>query len=106
MSGLVDGLVALLNRLPRVPRSTAVGWALVATAGLLVALAGTLVVAASYYSLPAPGTSTPRIRLYAAGRPLAVAYPGHRAQDWVPLAEIPRQVVDAVVTAEDRRFWR
>ncbi len=58
-----------------------------------------------HYSLPRRGTSAPLVRLYAEGRPIALAYPWHRAQDWVPLDRIPRPVVDAVLTAEDHRFW-
>jgi len=32
-------------------------------------------------------------------------HPQRRAQTWVPLEKIPRPIVDAVLTAEDRRFW-
>src|SRR5712691_4100562 len=65
-----------------------------------------------HYSLPAPdGLRTPTVHLYAhgqlsaGGRPVAVIYPSHRAQSWVALERIPRSVVDAVLVAEDRRFW-
>jgi len=57
------------------------------------------------YSLPQPGDSAPTIQLYAGTQPIGTIYPAHRAQSWVPLAEIPRPVVDAVLIAEDRRFW-
>ena len=48
------------------------------------------------YSLPQPGDSAPTIQLYAGAQPIGTIYPAHRAQSWVPLAEIPRPVVDAV----------
>jgi penicillin-binding protein 1B len=57
------------------------------------------------YSLPEPGASAPTIQLYAGTQPIGTIYPAHRAQSWVPLSEIPRPVVDAVLIAEDRRFW-
>jgi penicillin-binding protein 1B len=65
-----------------------------------------------HYSLPAPDSlRTPTVHLYAHGQlsagglPVAAIYPSHRAQSWVPLERIPRSVVDAVLVAEDRRFW-
>jgi len=65
-----------------------------------------------HYSLPEPGgPRVPTIHLYAngqlstGGRPIAAIYASHRAQSWVPLERIPRPVVDAVLVAEDRRFW-
>jgi 1A family penicillin-binding protein len=57
------------------------------------------------YSLPEPNESAPAIRLFAGTQPIGTIYPAHRAQSWVPLAKMPRSVVDAVVIAEDRRFW-
>ncbi|HEV8439004.1 MAG TPA: PBP1A family penicillin-binding protein [Methylomirabilota bacterium] len=75
---------------------------------LAVVLAGVAIglgAAAWRYSLPSFDLHAPAIRVYAEGRPIAVAYPWRRAQDWVPLDRIPRPVVDAVVAAEDRRFW-
>ncbi len=57
------------------------------------------------YSLPRPGASAPAIHLYGGAQPIAVLHPGRRARSWVPLDRIPRPVVDAVLTAEDRRFW-
>ncbi|PWU24487.1 MAG: transpeptidase-transglycosylase [Candidatus Rokuibacteriota bacterium] len=78
---------------------------LLATAVPVVAFIALIATASFRYSLPAPGTAAPVIRLYAGARPIGVAYPSHRAQDWVPLDEMPRYVVDAVVIAEDRRFW-
>ena len=67
----------------------------------LLVLAG----ASWQYSLPQPGTGAPAIRVYAGTEPIGTIYPAHRAQSWVPLAEFPRSVVDAVLIAEDRRFW-
>jgi 1A family penicillin-binding protein len=96
----------LLSGLLRIFRSNAARWLLLVMAVALTALAGTLAVAATYYALPPRGTSAPTIRLYAGARPIAVAYPWHRAQEWVSLERMPRHVIDAVLTAEDRRFWR
>ena len=71
-----------------------------------------LVAISWHYSLPDPGgPRVPTIQLYAngqlstGGRPIAAIYASHRAQTWVPLDRIPRPVVDAVLVAEDRRFW-
>ena len=36
---------------------------------------------------------------------VGVIYPTRKAQTWMPLEKIPRAVIDAVMTAEDRRFW-
>src|SRR5215831_20594756 len=63
-------------------------------------------VAAWHFSLPQPGSSQPAVHLYAGNEPIGVIYPTHRAQNWVPLEQIPRPVVDAVLVAEDRRFWK
>jgi penicillin-binding protein 1B len=57
------------------------------------------------YSLPEPNKGAPAIHLFAGTQPIGTIYPAHRAQIWVPLAKMPRSVVDAVVIAEDRRFW-
>jgi penicillin-binding protein 1B len=57
------------------------------------------------YSLPERGDVAPTIQLYAGTQPIGTIYPGHRAQSWVPLKEIPSPVVGAVLIAEDRRFW-
>ncbi len=57
------------------------------------------------YSLPEPNEGAPAIHLFAGTQPIGTIYPAHRAQSWVPLAKMPRSVVDAVVIAEDRRFW-
>lgn len=79
-----------------------------ATVLLLASLALVLgVIAASWhYALPEPGVSQPAIRLYAgAAEPIGSIYPTRRAQSWMPLERIPRSVVDAVLIAEDRRFW-
>jgi 1A family penicillin-binding protein len=67
----------------------------------LLVLAG----ASWHYSLPEPGAGSPAIHVYAGTEPIAVIHPAHRAQSWVPLARIPRSVIDAVLIAEDRRFW-
>jgi penicillin-binding protein 1B len=80
----------------------------ISTALLLTAfvLAVGVVGASSWlYSLPEPGTSQPAVRLYAGTEPVGVIYPTHRAQSWVPIDRIPRPLVDAVLIAEDRRFW-
>ena len=47
----------------------------------------------------------PEVKLYAGGEMVGTIYPNHKAQTWMPLENIPRVVVDAVLTAEDRRFW-
>ena len=82
-------------------RRLAVAATLLVTAVLLGALAGVT----WYFSLPAGGSGAPAIRLYSGAQPVGVLYPAHRAQSWVPIERIPRSVVDAVLVAEDRRFW-
>ena len=48
----------------------------------------------------------PTLRLYAGTDEIAVLHGlSHRAQIWRPLEEFPRAVVDAVLVAEDRRFF-
>src|SRR4029077_2926454 len=42
---------------------------------------------------------------YAGAEMVGVIYPSHKAQTWMSLEKIPREVIDAVLTAEDRRFW-
>lgn len=69
--------------------------------GLLLAVTG----ACWLFSLPEPGSSQPAIRLYAGADPVGVIYPTRSAQTWVPLERFPHVVVDAVLLAEDRRFW-
>src|SRR6266853_1858436 len=78
--------------------------AILAAAAVFIPLL-VLVGASWHYSLPEPGASVPAIRVYAGTEPIGTVYPAHRAQIWVPLTEIPRSVVDAVLIAEDRRFW-
>src|SRR5262247_1726298 len=78
---------------------------------LVSSLIGVLVVvvvsvAAWHFSLPEPGSSQPAVHLYAGTEPIGVIYPSHRAQNWVPFERFPQPVVNAVLTAEDRRFWR
>jgi penicillin-binding protein 1B len=49
----------------------------------------------------------PTIRLYAGTEEIAILQGlSRRAQIWRPLDEFPKPVVDAVLTAEDRRFFR
>jgi penicillin-binding protein 1B len=57
--------------------------------------------------LPArPATDGPTIRLYAGNEEIAVLHGlSRRAQIWRPLEDFPRPVVDAVLIAEDRRFF-
>lgn len=77
---------------------------------IALALAGALGIACGWtswqYPLPDPRAEVPAVRLYAGGEELAVLQGTSReAQSWVPLARIPRSVVDAVLAAEDRRFF-
>jgi penicillin-binding protein 1B len=59
-----------------------------------------------HYALPdAQGAPGPVVRLYAAREEIAVFQgSSNRSQIWVPLPQIPRPVVHAVLAAEDRRF--
>src|SRR5215467_1363563 len=70
--------------------------------GMVLVIVG----AAWHFSLPDPGSRQPAVHLYAGNEPIGVIYPTHRAQSWVALDQIPRPVVDAVLVAEDRRFWK
>jgi len=58
------------------------------------------------YPLSDPGATLPVVRLYAGTEEIA-AFQGtsRRSEIWVPLARIPRAVVDAVLAIEDRRFF-
>jgi len=76
---------------------------LLVVTGLSVAAAATA--ASWHYSLPEPGVSEPEVRLYAGAEMVGVIYPSRKAQTWMSLEKIPREVIDAVLTAEDRRFW-
>src|SRR5262245_12812753 len=79
--------------------------AVVAAIGIgAVALA---VAAAGWYCvLPTSGVETPTITLDSdGGGPIGVVYPLHRAQRWVPIERMPTLAVNAVLAAEDRRFW-
>jgi 1A family penicillin-binding protein len=82
-----------------------------AIALLLVALgaasASSLALAWAWWRYPLPEPqSIPTVRLMAGSEELAVYQGGgRRSQIWTPLAEIPPHVVDAVLTAEDRRFF-
>jgi len=87
---------------PRRSVRTAAVIVLVVT-GLSVAAAATA--ASWHYSLPEPGVSEPEVRLYAGTEMVGVIYPSHKAQTWMSLEKIPREVIDAVLTAEDHRFW-
>ena len=80
----------------------ALGGALLATSALVLALAG----ASWRYSLPRPETGSPAMRVFAEARPIAVIRPPGGVEPWLSLDRIPRPVVDAVLIAEDRRFWR
>ncbi len=75
---------------------------------LATALGAAWMVAGWWYPLPDPLTSTvPTLRLYAGDSEIAVLQgTSRRAQVWVPLDYIPRPVVDAVLVAEDRRFFQ
>jgi len=81
----------------------AIGLLAVATVtGGVWALAGWLV------PLPTSASADgPTLRLYAGADEIAVLHGlSHRAQVWRPLEEFPRGVVDAVLVAEDRRFFQ
>ena len=71
--------------------------------GLSLAAAATA--ASWHYSLPERGVGEPEVKLYAGTEMVGAIYPSHKAQTWMPLENIPRVVIDAVLTAEDRRFW-
>jgi len=62
------------------------------------------------WAFPLPTRATtdePILRLYAGNEEIAVLHGlSRRAQIWRPLDEFPRAVVDAVLVAEDRRFFR
>lgn len=58
-----------------------------------------------YCVLPTSAIEPPAIKVEADGAPIAVLHPTHRAQLWVPLDRTPPLVIDAVLAAEDRRFW-
>src|SRR2546426_9536939 len=106
-----------LMRIHPIPRARATSLRAFRRTRLIVLLAAISVMLARlavswHYSLPEPGgPRVPTIHLYAdgqlstGGRPIAAIYASHRAQIWVPLDRIPRPVVDAVLVAEDRRFW-
>ncbi len=59
------------------------------------------------YPLPGPvANSAPTIHLYAGTEEIAVLEGTSRqSQVWVPLTQIPKPVVDAVLVTEDRRFY-
>ncbi|HET8576121.1 MAG TPA: PBP1A family penicillin-binding protein [Methylomirabilota bacterium] len=95
LAWLVDVVRA---RAARLSRRAAAG---LAAAIVLVALGGL----SWHFSLPRPGAAASAIHLYAGDRPIGVILPSRRLQSWVPLDRMPRSVVDAVLTAEDRRFW-
>jgi penicillin-binding protein 1B len=87
--------------------------AVLATAGgvllVLLVLAGVLtsvLLSTGWPRLPDPPPEA-RVRLYAGDAEIAVFQgPSRHMQLWVPLADIPPVVVDAVLIAEDRRFFR
>ena len=99
-------LVRMLVRIP-MPRVRLSG-RVRATAVFLVVTGLSLAAATAaswHYSLPDPGASEPEVKLYAGAEMVGVIHPSRRAQTWMPLEKMPRLVVDAVLTAEDRRFW-
>jgi penicillin-binding protein 1B len=58
------------------------------------------------YRLPEPG-AVPTVRLLAGTTELAALHgAARRAQLWVPLERMPQPVIDAVLAAEDRRFFQ
>ena len=57
--------------------------------------------------LPTHAIAEPTLRLYAGTEEVAVLRGlSHRSQVWQPLGSFPRTVVDAVLVAEDRRFFQ
>ena len=59
------------------------------------------------FPLPTRTADEPTLRLYAGTEEIAVLHGlSRRAQFWRPLEEFPRTVVDAVLVAEDRRFFQ
>lgn len=83
--------------------------------GILVSLAGLggaagLAVTWAWWHFPLPDLRAPMgpvLRLYAGAEEIA-AFQGtsRRSQTWVPLSHIPGRMVDAVLAAEDHRFFR
>jgi len=59
------------------------------------------------YPLPNPGAvSLPTVRIFAGEEQIAVFQgTSQRSQVWLPLAQFPRSVVDAILVTEDRRFY-
>lgn len=98
---------------PSPPRRSRWRIAAVATAAgcllLLLVLAGALaavLLSTGWPSLPEPPPDA-RVRLYAGDAEIAVFQgPSRHMQLWMPLADIPPVVVDAVLIAEDRRFFQ
>ncbi len=81
---------------------------LLAALAVAVALGGAGGWAWGRSALPDPGRDVPpTVRLYAGGEEIA-AFQGtsRRSQVRVPLGQIPRPVVNAVLAAEDRRFFQ
>lgn len=80
---------------------------LIAGAGVAGALAIAWGWVCWQYPLPSQIANPARtIRLYAGTEEIAVLEgTSHQQQVWVPLAQIPRAVIDAVVVTEDRRFF-
>jgi penicillin-binding protein 1B len=73
---------------------------------LMSGIAAVGVAAVGWYCvLPASGIDSPTIKLEGDRGLIAVLHPTHRVQQWVPLERMPPLVIDAVVAAEDRRFW-
>jgi penicillin-binding protein 1B len=81
--------------------------ALIAGAAVICALGITAAWVSWQYPLPSPrANAAPTIRLYAGSQEIAILEgTSHQSQVWMPLAQIPRPVVDAVLVTEDRRFF-
>lgn len=92
------------NRNPR--KAGTIGIALVVTTVLIAGGAWTWV--GWRYPLPDPSAAAlPTVRLYAGTEEIATFQgTSRRSEIWVPLAQTPEHVVDAVLAAEDRRFFR
>jgi len=81
--------------------------AILAGAGLLLLVSGlTLIRTVGWESLPEPPTRA-RVRLFAGDREIA-SFQGLSRDSaiWVALSQMPPSVIEAVLTAEDRRFYR
>jgi membrane peptidoglycan carboxypeptidase len=75
----------------------------------LLVVGGLATLGWAWWSYPVPplrANTLLTVRLMAHDEELATVYGGHRAsQHWVPIETMPRFLIDAVLTAEDRRFF-